>query len=81
MRDKEACVRCQSEQSRLSMKENVYSAIKAFIEDNGYSPTIQEIGKMVGYKTHKSVNNYLAELMRDGRIKINLDKVRGIELV
>lgn len=50
-------------------RSEIIKAIKTYIKTHGYSPTIQEIGEMVGLKSKSSVFNHLVILREEGRIE------------
>lgn len=60
-------------------------AILKFIEkemrENGYAPSVREIGKAVGLKSTATVHNYLAGLAKKGYIKKEEQKGRTLRLL
>lgn len=60
-------------------------AILKFIEkemgENGYAPSVREIGKAVGLKSTATVHNYLAQLAEKGYIKKEEQKGRTLRLL
>lgn len=46
-----------------------YEALTAFIEDNGYPPSMRELGKALGLTSTDSVRNRLLSLERSGMIE------------
>ena len=60
-------------------------AILKFIEkemgENGYAPSVREIGKAVGLKSTATVHNYLAKLAEKGYIKKEEQKGRTLRLL
>ena len=53
----------------LNKKESqVLDAIKDYIEANGFSPTVRELGEIVGLKSSSTVHRYLIELESKGFI-------------
>lgn len=49
-------------------RNEVLSYIKTFISENGYSPTVREIGSGVGLLSSSTVHGHLERLKRDGYI-------------
>lgn len=53
----------------LTEKETqMLGAIKTYIEENGYSPTVRELGEIVGLKSSSTVHNHLKKLETKGYI-------------
>ncbi len=44
----------------------VLAAIAEYIRENGFSPTLREIGKLVGIRSTNGVNDHLLRLMAKG---------------
>ncbi len=61
-------------------QHRIVEYIKAFILDNGYPPTIREIGKAVGISSTSVVNYNLNVLQRVGCISRDRTVSRGIKL-
>jgi len=59
----------------------ILSFLKSFTLDNGYPPTIREIGKAVGISSTSVVNYNLEALERAGHINRDRTVSRGIRLV
>ncbi len=55
--------------------------IKAFVDRNGYPPTVREICNNVGFKSTASAQYYLDKLEDQGEIRKGNNKNRAIELV
>lgn len=55
----------QGEQVRVRIVE----AIKSYIQEHGYPPTVREIGEMVGLKSTSSVQSHLTRLFNEGRLE------------
>lgn len=62
-------------------QENIYNIIKDFIKNNGYSPTIREIGEMAGLKSPATVFTHLEALEEGGYIKSERSKSRTIRIL
>ena len=63
------------------MREKIYNFIVNFMTENGYSPSIREIGDTIGLSSTSSVFNHLMNLQDDGLIKMQNGKSRTISLV
>lgn len=51
------------------VRKNIYDAIVSYIEQHGYAPSIDEIGKMVGLKSKASIHNHLDKMFNTGMIE------------
>ena len=54
--------------------------IERFIQRNGYSPTLDEIGEMMGLSSLATVHKHLQNLEGKGQIRRNWNHSRAIEL-
>jgi repressor LexA len=59
----------------------VLSAIKEFIKENGFAPTVREIGEIVGLSSPSSVLDNLRKLKEKGYITYIEKKSRTIKVV
>ena len=64
-----------------SRQERILNFIRDFVEDNGYPPTIREIGKSVGISSTSVVNYNLNVLQRKGLLERGKEVARGLRLV
>ncbi len=55
--------------------------IQKQLEENGYPPSVREIGKAVGLKSTATVHTYLAKLVEKGYIKKENQKGRTLQLL
>ena len=62
-------------------QEAILNFIVDHIQDQGFPPTLREIGGHFGIRSTKGVNDHLAALEKKGRIKRHSDLSRGIEVV
>ena len=62
-------------------KEEIYNFIVKYKEENGFPPSIREIGNHVNLKSTSSVHQHLASLEDLGYIKIHRDVPRGIQIL
>ena len=63
-----------------SKKEEILHFLSRFMEENGYAPTIREIGKAVGLSSTATVHYHLEALQREGRIAMPEMKKRAITI-
>src|SRR5690554_6888163 len=59
----------------------VYEYIVDYINDNGYAPSVREIGRGVGLKSTSTVYGHLKRLVNQNRIEMTEGKRRAIRLV
>ena len=60
--------------------QDVWAYILGYYQDNGYMPTLEEIGREFD-KTKQWADLCLAELEKQGKIKVIPNKHRGIQLI
>lgn len=51
------------------VRERIVEAIKSYIQEHGYPPTVREIGEMVGLKSTSSVQSHLTRLFSEGKLE------------
>lgn len=61
-------------------QRQMLEAIQKFIEENGYSPTLEEIGKMMGLSSPATVHKHLQNLEAKGQIRRIHNHSRALEL-
>ena len=61
-------------------QQKILEFLNAFIEENGYPPTVREICAAVGLKSTATVSYHLTELKRLGKIQSDSGKRRAISL-
>ena len=54
--------------------------LKGFVEEQGYPPTVREIGEAVGLRSPSTVHAHLAQLERAGLLRRDATKPRALEL-
>ncbi|MEO0160683.1 MAG: transcriptional repressor LexA, partial [candidate division WOR-3 bacterium] len=59
-------------------KQEILKAIRDFIREYGYPPTIREIARMVGLKSTKGVKVHIDNLVKEGLLKKTQSKARGL---
>lgn len=62
------------------MQERIYSFIRRFIEDEGYSPSYREIANEVGLRSTSTVLYHLDVLASEGRVGYKRGQPRTIHL-
>ena len=62
-------------------RERILAFIQGFIRENGYSPSVREIGDGVGLKSTSSVHYQLAQLQRAGLLTADGRKNRIVGVV
>lgn len=50
-------------------KKRILQFVNDYIEENGYSPTVREIGKAVGLKSTSTVHKHLQDLTEMGMLE------------
>lgn len=61
------------------IQEDVYAYIAGYIDDNGYSPTYQEIAMRTDLTT-QMVESHIKNIVAKGWLKYNGKKFRKLEL-
>ncbi|MBI3318978.1 MAG: repressor LexA, partial [Candidatus Omnitrophica bacterium] len=61
-------------------QQRVVQAIRAWITEHGYPPTIRELGKLLGIKSLRGVTTHLDALAKKGRLT-RQRSARGIRLL
>lgn len=62
-------------------QEELYKAIKEFIEVNGYAPTIRELNEITNKKSTATTFNKLLQLKKKGYITYEEGKSRTIKIL
>lgn len=65
---------------RTSTREKMLAFLQAYRQRNGYAPTMREIAGACGVKSLSAVQFHLDRLERDGAIRRDREKSRGIAL-
>lgn len=60
--------------------EEIYSYIKEFIDDNGFPPSVREIGAKFAIKSTSTVHYYLEKLRDQGLISQDANKKRAFSI-
>jgi len=62
-------------------QRSILEFLKGFSEENGYPPTLREIGAQFGIRSPRGVQDHLEALERKGHIRRQREASRGIELL
>ncbi|MGB1842047.1 MAG: transcriptional repressor LexA [Longimicrobiales bacterium] len=62
-------------------QKEILDYIEAFIEEQGYAPSFEEIAESFGYSSLATVHEHLSNLERKGYIRKSYNESRSIELV
>lgn len=62
-------------------QRQMLECIETFIEENGYSPTLEEIGKMMGLSSPATVHKHLQNLEEKNLVRRRHNHSRALELV
>lgn len=65
---------------RDGVETEIVNFIQQFIEKNGYSPSVREIGAAVGFKSSSTVFGYLKKLEQENKIHMNAEKNRTVQV-
>ncbi len=62
-------------------QDDILQFIKKYIVNNGYPPTVREIGKSLGLSSPATIHSHLSNLENKGYIKKDENKNRALELL
>ena len=65
---------------KSDMQGRIYDAIVHFVQENGYAPSVREIGEAVGLKSPSTVHFHLKKLEEQGRIEKGACKGRALTI-
>ena len=75
-------MRTKKDPMELNKREKaILKFIQKQVENNGYPPSVREIGKAVGLSSTATVHSYLAKLTEKGYIKKETQKGRTLKLL
>jgi len=75
-------MRKKQDPNKINKREKaILNFIEKQVENNGYPPSVREIGKAVGLNSTATVHNYLAKLTEKGYIKKENQKGRTLKLL
>ena len=64
-----------------NMQQKIYDYIAACIHEQGYPPSVREIGEAVGLQSSSTVHNHLTQLEQKGYIRRDPTKPRAIMIL
>ncbi|GAB4223369.1 MAG: transcriptional repressor LexA [Acidobacteriota bacterium] len=62
-------------------QREIYDFIRRFIEEKGYAPSLEEIGRAFGLRSAATVHKHVTNLVRKGMIRRTWNQNRSIDLV
>ncbi len=68
-------------QNLTEKQQAILDYLKEYLDENGFPPTLREIGDRFGIKSTNGVNDHLQALERKGVIRKSPDKSRAIEIL
>lgn len=57
----------------IAIRNEILKAIVSYIQEHGYSPSVREIGEMVGLKSSSTIHHHLYVLSSEGKIETDCD--------
>src|SRR5690348_3540223 len=70
-----------SEQDLTKRQREILDFIQVYLDDNGYPPTVRDIGGAVGLTSSSTVHAHLANLEKAGAIRRDPTKPRALEVL
>ena len=64
-----------------TMQTKIYYFLCDYVNENGYAPSVREIGDNVGLKSTSSVHSHLKKLEEQGYIIRKIECPRAIKIV
>lgn len=62
-------------------QREILVTINKYIEKEGISPTVREIGQIVGLRSSSTVHNHIKALEKEGYIKMKKDSPRSMRVI
>ncbi|MBR5586736.1 MAG: transcriptional repressor LexA [Clostridia bacterium] len=62
------------------MEEKILEFIESFSKENGYPPSVREIGSAVGFRSPATVHSYIKKLEEEGKLLQDSSKTRSITI-
>ena len=63
------------------IRQKIYDFLVEFFKNNGFAPSVREIGEAVGLNSTSTVTHHLEKLEKDGKIEMKGKAPRAIRLV
>jgi len=70
----------QKQPATQEKKSQILAFLRRFLQENGYPPSVREIGEAMGLSSTSTVHSYLRRLEEDGLIRRDPAKNRAIEI-
>ena len=67
--------------SLTKRQQEIFDFIKRYSSENGYPPTVRDIGKAIGLTSSSTVHTHLANLEKAGMLRRDPTKPRALELL
>lgn len=61
--------------------DDVLEALRSYVTENGYCPSVRELGDLVGLSSSSSVQHHLRALVESGKIQRDRSRPRAIRLI
>lgn len=71
----------KAEQTLTKRQREILEFIQVYLDDNGYPPTVRDIGGAVGLTSSSTVHAHLANLEKAGAIRRDPTKPRALEIL
>lgn len=63
------------------VQRQVYDALAGFLHAHNYSPSLAELGRLVGIRSISTVHVHVQKLIAQGKVRKGKDFARSLELV
>ncbi len=73
-------VTCVPRVKKEGVEEKILEFIESFIKENGYPPSVREIGSAMGFKSSSTIHSYIKRLEEEGKLSQDSSKTRSITL-
>ena len=74
-------MRTQPSADLTTRQRDILEAIRAWVDQHGYPPTVREIGEAVGLTSTSSVSHQLRALQRKGYLRRDLNRPRAVGMI
>ncbi len=65
---------------REGIETKILEFIENFVAENGFPPSVREIGRGVGFSSSSTVHTYIRKLVADGKLSQDSSKTRAIKV-
>lgn len=59
-------------------QEEIFNKLKQYIKEHGYSPSVRELGQLMGLKSSETISTHLKKIKAKGYIDYNPKKHRSL---